>query len=106
MRDVYSNLEEIVAILVSMKGMISNSELSRLTSMPLRSVQRLMKSLEDCKDPRKVNSRAPRPDLSTRKVRDMDFVNKVQEIIDEHPTRSLSSIAEELEVGETTIQNS
>ncbi|QQP41474.1 Uncharacterized protein FKW44_015865, partial [Caligus rogercresseyi] len=97
MRDVYSNLEEIVfsveerrcavvAILVSMKDMISNSELSRLR-----------KSLEDCKDPRKVISRVPRLELSARKVRDMDFVNKVQEIIDEDPSRSLSTIAEELE---------
>ncbi|QQP54278.1 Hypothetical protein FKW44_007058 [Caligus rogercresseyi] len=34
----------------------------------------------------------------------MDFVNKVQEIIDEEPTRSLSTIAEELEAGETTFK--
>ncbi|QQP50473.1 Uncharacterized protein FKW44_011485 [Caligus rogercresseyi] len=57
-----------------MKGMISNSELSWLTSIPLRSVQRLKKSLEDYTDPRKVISREPRPELSTRKVKDMDFV--------------------------------
>ncbi|QQP51000.1 Uncharacterized protein FKW44_012195, partial [Caligus rogercresseyi] len=112
MRDVISNLKKIVlseeerrcavvAILVSMKGMISNSELSWLTSMSLRSVQRLWKSLEDSKDPHKGISREPRPELSTRKVRTWTL----WVFIDEGPTRSLLSIAKELEVRETTIHN-
>ena len=66
--------------MVSKKGLISNSELSRMTSMQLRTIQRLRKSLEDYKYLCKLICRMPRLDFSTRKVMNKDFVNKVKEM--------------------------
>ena len=51
-----------------------------MTSMQLRTIQRLRKSLEDYKYLRKLISRMPRLDFSTRKVMNKDFVNKVKEM--------------------------
>ena len=66
--------------MICIKGLISNSELSRMTSMQLRTIQRLRKSLEDYKYLHKLISRMPRLDFSTRKVMNKDFLNKVKEM--------------------------
>ncbi|CAB4063885.1 unnamed protein product [Lepeophtheirus salmonis] len=61
-------------------------------------VQRLQKALEGRKDPREVINREPKAKMTTKKVRDLEFIKRVQEIIDKDPSRSLISIAKELHV--------
>ncbi|CAB4063886.1 unnamed protein product [Lepeophtheirus salmonis] len=63
-------------------------------------VQRLQKALEGRKDPREVINREPKAKMTTKKVRDLEFIKRVQEIIDKDPSRSLISIAKELQCHE------
>ena len=51
----------------------------------MRNVQRPNKYLEEIKNLQKVIIREPRLNMSTRKVRDKNFINKVQKIINRDP---------------------
>ena len=70
----------------------------------MRTIQRTHKKLEESKDPCGVITRAPKSLDDCRKSRDADFVKKVEAIININLSKSMRSMAAELEVDKRTIQ--
>uniref|UniRef100_A0A0K2VCY4 Uncharacterized protein n=1 Tax=Lepeophtheirus salmonis TaxID=72036 RepID=A0A0K2VCY4_LEPSM len=83
----------VVMALVNNGGEISNSTIASTLGVNLRIIQRICKKLEDTWDVYANIKRAPKDEGADRKVRDTDFVDKVRNMVDDEPTRSMKAMA-------------
>ena len=70
----------------------------------MRTIQCTRKKLEESKDLRGVITRAPKSLDDRRKSRNVDFVKRVEAMIDINPSKSMRSMTAELGVDKRTIQ--
>lgn len=116
MDNVYEELEPIkfteaerrcaaVMCLVNNSGKITNREIQNATGITMKTIQRTHKSLEESKDPRGTIERKERPELSARKKRSAEFIDRVRDMVEADPSRSMRSMAEELDVSPNTVKS-
>ena len=116
MEDLYEDLAPItfseaerrcaaVMCLVNNSGDITNREIQNATGITMKTIQRTRKTLEETKDPRGTIERKERPEKSTRRKRSNEFIDQVQDIVEGDPSRSIRSIADELEVAPNTVKS-
>ena len=70
----------------------------------MRTIQCTCKKLKESKDPRRVITRAPKSLDDCRKLRDANFVKRVETMMDINPSKSMRSMAAELGIDKRTIQ--
>ncbi|KAF2347196.1 hypothetical protein FHG87_022048 [Trinorchestia longiramus] len=113
MEQTYTELSEIsftkaevryavVMILVHNNGEVDNRTIANTIRVDMRTIQRTRKKLEESKDP--CITRAPKSLDDRRKSRDVDFVKRVETMIDNDLSKSMRSMAAELGVDKRTIQ--
>jgi transposase len=95
------------AVILGLRTGRTAKEISEFDNIPLRTVYnvkaRYDTEIEAGKSPEEISS-ARKPHRRRSDAKDNDFVEKVQEIIDEDPGRSMRSIARELQVSDSTIR--
>ena len=64
--------------------------------IPIRTIQDIRKELERSGDPEMVVKWKTKPQEASRTVRDANFVARVQDIIDNDPSKSSRAIARDL----------
>ena len=93
-----------VVALVQTKGKVDNKTFSSILGVKMRTIQRTRKTLEESKDPRGVIKRSPKSLEHNRKLRNADFVKKVETMINNKPSQPMRSMAAEPKVDKQTIQ--
>ena len=74
-----------------------------LLASRLNKVNRLRTKLEECGDVGEVLERKPKELEDARKVRSQKWVQKLQDLIDQNPTRSTRSLAAEMNCCKDTM---
>lgn len=85
----------VIMILINTNFEVDAENISKLTGVPIRTVQALMKQLMDTRDPTMIIDRKPKDIEDARKLRDKEFVEQVQDMVDKDPTISYRRMAEE-----------
>ena len=94
----------MVMALVHNNGEVDNRTIANTLGVDMRTIQHTHKKLEESKDPRGVITRAPKSLDNCWKLRDADFVKRVEAMININPSKSMRSMAAELRADERTIQ--
>ena len=107
MKRMYTKLSEIllteaevrcavVMTLVYKNGKVDNRTIANTFKVNMRTIQHTPKKLEESKDPCGVIIRAPKSLDNCQKLRDADFVKRVEAMININPSKSMRSMAAEL----------
>ena len=94
----------MVMALVHNNGEVDNRTIANTLGFDMRIIQHTRKKLEESKDPHGVITRAPKSLDNCWKLRNADFVKRVEAMIDINPSKSMRSMAAELGVDKRTIQ--
>ena len=94
----------MVMALVHNNGEVDNRTIANTLEDDMRTIQYTHKKLEESKDPHGVITRVPKSMNNCQKLRDADFVKRVEAMIDINPSKSMRSMAAELRVDKRTIQ--
>ncbi|KAF2368313.1 hypothetical protein FHG87_000931 [Trinorchestia longiramus] len=79
-------------------GEVDNRTSANTTGVNMRTISHTRQKLEESKDPRGVITRAPESLDDRRKWRDVDFVKRVETMINNDPSKSMRSMAAEFGV--------
>ena len=115
MKRAYAELSEIslteaemrcatVMALVHKNGEVDNRTIANTLGIDMKTIQRTCKKLEKSKDLHGVITRAPKSLDDRHKLRNADFVKRVEAMININPSKSMKSMAAELGVDKRTIQ--
>ena len=74
----------------------TNTTISKALGIPFSTVSDIRKGLKETTDVSAVLERKTKSKEDARKTRDPDFIAKVQEMIDEDPTKSMRRMSDEL----------
>ena len=77
---------------------VDNKTFASILGVKIRTIQRTRKTLEESKDPRGVIKRSPKSLEDNRKLRNADFVKKVETMINNKPSQPMRSMAAEPKV--------
>ena len=80
-----------------------NRTIASTLKMQIRTVQRLRAQLNASDDSLEVVERKPKAEDTARKTRTKEFIEKVQDIIDETPQRPIRQVAKDFGVSHTTV---
>jgi len=89
--------------LVNTNFEVTNAAISRALGISEKTILDIRKALKETRDVSAVLERKRKSKEDTRKTRDADFIAKVQEMIDEDPTKSTRRMSEELNTSKWTI---
>jgi len=89
--------------LVNTNFEVTNVAISRALGIPEMTISHIRKALKETRDVSAVLERKTKAKEDARKTRDADFIAKVQEKIDEDPTKSMRCMSEELNTSKWTI---
>ena len=95
----------VIMMLINTNLEADTETISGYTGVPVRTIRRLKTQLQETRDPQMVIERKNKEIEDARKIRDVEFIRKVQEMIDEDPTRSYRQMAEDLNCTHTTIKH-
>ena len=90
--------------LVHNNGEVDNRTITNTLGINMRTIQRTHKKLEESKDPHEVITRGPKSLDDCWKSRNVDFVKRIETMIDINPFKSLRSMAAKLGIYKRTIQ--
>ena len=107
MKKTYTELSEIlfteaevrcamVMALVHNSGKVDSRTIANTFKVNMRTIQHTRKKLEESKDPCGVIKRAPKSLDNCQKLRDADFVKRVEAMININSSKSMRSMAAEL----------
>ena len=82
--------------LVNTNFEVTNAAISRALGISEKTISDIRKALKETRDVSAVLERKRKSKEDARKTRDADFIDKVQEMIDEEPTKSMRRMSEEL----------
>ena len=82
--------------LVHNNGEVDNRTITNTLEVNMRTIQCTCKKLEESKDPCGIITRAPKSQDDHWKLRDPDFVKRVEAMTDNDPSKSMRSMAAEL----------
>ena len=94
----------VVMALVYNNGEVDNRTIANTLGVDMGTIQHTRKKLEESKDPCGVITRAPTSLDDCQKLRDADFVKRVEVMIDINPSKSMRSMAAKLGFDKRTIQ--
>ena len=89
--------------LVNTNFEVTNAAISRALGISEKTILDIRKALKETRDVSAVLERKMKSKEDARKTRDADFIDKVQEMIDEEPTKSMRRMSEELNTSKWTI---
>ena len=89
--------------LVNTNFEVTNAAISRALGLSEKTILDIRKALKETRDVSAVLERKMKLKEDARKTRDADFIDKVQEMIDEEPTKSMRRMSEELNTSKWTI---
>ena len=92
-----------VQLMLSTDLSFDNRTTATTPKMQIRTVQRLRGQLNALDDSLEVVKRKPKAEDTARKTRTKEFIEKVQEIIDETPQWPIRLIARDLGISHTTV---
>ena len=92
-----------VQLMLSTDPSYDNRTIASTLKMQTRTVPCLRAQLNASDDPLEVVERKPKAEDTARKTRTKDFIEKVQEIIDDTPQRPIRQIARDSGVSHTTV---
>ena len=82
--------------LVNTNISVTNTTISKALGIPFSKVSDIRKGLKETRDVSAVLERKTKSKEDARKTRDPDFIAKVQEMIEEDPTKSIRRMSDEL----------
>ena len=82
---------------------VTNTTISKALGIPFSTVSDIRKGLKETRDVSAVLERKTKSKEDARNTRDEDFIAKVQEMIEEDPTKSMRRMSDELNTSKWTI---
>ena len=89
--------------LVNTNFEVTNAAISRALGISEKMISDIRKALKESRDVSAVLKRKMKSKEDAMKTKDADFIAKVQEMIDEVPTKSMRHMSEELNTSKWTI---
>mgnify|MGYP001401338945 CR=1 FL=1 len=89
--------------LVNTNFEVTNVAISRALGISERTICDIRKALKETRDVSAVLERKTKAKEDARKTRDPDFIAKVQEMVDNDPTKSMRRMSDELSTSKWTI---
>ena len=93
----------VLKCLTESKIPMTNGQIARTVGVQVKQVKCLRTKLEECGDVGEVLERKPKELEDARKVRSQEWIQKLQELIDQDPTRSTRSLAVEMNCCKDTV---
>ena len=106
MKRTYMELSEISFTEVEVRCALVMALVHNNGEVYNRTIEHTRKKLEESKNPREIITRVPKSLNDCWKLRDADFVKRVEAMIDINPSKSMRSMAAELGVDKRTTQQS
>ena len=94
----------VVMALVHNNSEVDNRTIANTLGVNMRTIHHTHSKLEESKDPCGVVTRAPKSLDDCQKLRDADFVKRVEAMIDINSSKSMKSMAAKLGIDKKTIQ--
>ena len=82
---------------------VTNTTISKALGIPFSTVSDIRKGLKETRDVSAVLERKTKSKEDARNTRDEDFIAKVQEMIEEDPTKSMRRMSDEINTYKWTI---
>ena len=93
----------VLKCLTESKIPMTNGQIARTVGVQVKQVKRLRTKLEECGDVGEVLEKKFKEQDDARKVRSQKWVQKLQDLIDQNPTRSTRSLAAKMKYCKDTV---